>query len=147
VLLILWPIPLYISGYVFNKPFFTGWVVAGLIWLFFSLGCVGIFPLWESRNCLMRILKASCSTSAQPGRLQTWEEIQNDRTTLRVSIYRLILNHAPPKGNYNRLELVSQRGLVLHESRAYDFEQLTYFHQRARKYCIDRNVFQASEKR
>ena len=58
VLLILWPIPLYISGYVFSKPFFTGWVVAGFIWLFFSLGCVGIFPLWESRNSLMRTLKA-----------------------------------------------------------------------------------------
>jgi hypothetical protein len=74
VLLILWPIPLYISGYVFSKPFFTGWVVAGFIWLFFSLGCVGIFPLWEGRNSLMRILKAimldlsAARTLTDPGR-------------------------------------------------------------------------------
>jgi hypothetical protein len=77
----------------------------------------------------MRTLKAIMLGLS--GRLQTWKETQDDRTTMRVSIYQLILNHAPPKGNYNLLQLVSQWGLVLHESRAYDFEQLTYFHQRA----------------
>ena len=49
-LLLLWPIPMYGSGYVFSKPFFTGWVVVGIIWIFFSLGCVGIYPLWEGRK-------------------------------------------------------------------------------------------------
>lgn len=36
ILLILWPFPLYGSGYIFSKPFFTGWVSVGIIWLFFS---------------------------------------------------------------------------------------------------------------
>ena len=58
ILLILWPIPLYCSGYVFSKGFFTGWVAVGIIWLFFSFCCVGLFPLWQGRESLSRIFKA-----------------------------------------------------------------------------------------
>jgi hypothetical protein len=57
-LLLLWPIPMYASGYVFSKGFFTGWVVVGIMWLFFSLGCVGIFPLWEGRDGIAHTIKA-----------------------------------------------------------------------------------------
>ena len=35
-LLVLWPMPMYGSGYVFSKKFFTGWVVVGILWLFCS---------------------------------------------------------------------------------------------------------------
>lgn len=35
-LLVLWPMPLYGSKYIFSKSFFTGWVSVGIIWLFFS---------------------------------------------------------------------------------------------------------------
>lgn len=58
VLLILWPIPLYTSGYVFSKPFFTGWVVAGFIWLFCSFCCVGLFPLWQGRESYIAVFRA-----------------------------------------------------------------------------------------
>jgi urea-proton symporter len=58
VLLVLWPMPLYGTGYVFSEPFFTGWVVVGIIWLFFSLCCVGLFPLWEGRYSIARTFKA-----------------------------------------------------------------------------------------
>ncbi|TAQ86565.1 hypothetical protein B7494_g5120 [Chlorociboria aeruginascens] len=51
-LLILWPMPMYGSGYIFSKKFFTGWVVVGIIWLLGSLACVGIFPVWEGRKAL-----------------------------------------------------------------------------------------------
>jgi len=51
-LLVLWPMPMYGSSYVFSERFFTGWVVIGIMWLFFSLGCVGIYPLWEGRKSL-----------------------------------------------------------------------------------------------
>ena len=53
-LLVLWPMPMFGSGYVFSKPFFTGWVVVGIMWLFFSAGCVGLFPLWEGRKSIAR---------------------------------------------------------------------------------------------
>lgn len=48
-LLILWPMPMYGSGYIFSKKFFTGWVVVGILWIWCSLFCVGIFPVWEGR--------------------------------------------------------------------------------------------------
>jgi urea-proton symporter len=58
VLLILWPMPLYGTGYIFSQQFFTGWVVVGIVWLFFSLCCVGLFPLWEGRNSMAFTFKA-----------------------------------------------------------------------------------------
>lgn len=57
ILLVLWPMPLYGSGYVFSKKFFTGWVVVGILWLFCSMACVGIYPLWEGRKTLARVSK------------------------------------------------------------------------------------------
>ncbi|MCJ1253665.1 hypothetical protein MMC24_001477 [Lignoscripta atroalba] len=51
-LLILWPMPMYGSGYVFSKKFFTGWVVVGILWLFCSAFCVGLYPLWEGRKSM-----------------------------------------------------------------------------------------------
>ncbi|CCX30930.1 Sodium:solute symporter family-domain-containing protein [Pyronema domesticum] len=50
VLLILWPMPLYGTGYIFSKKFFTGWVSVGIIWLFFTSAFVGVYPLWEGRK-------------------------------------------------------------------------------------------------
>jgi urea-proton symporter len=57
-LLLLWPIPMYGSSYIFSKPFFTGWVVVGIMWLFFALGCVGIYPLWEGKDGMAHTFKA-----------------------------------------------------------------------------------------
>jgi hypothetical protein len=51
-LLILWPMPMYGSGYVFSQKFFTGWVVVGILWLFLSIFMVGLYPLWEGRKSL-----------------------------------------------------------------------------------------------
>ncbi|KAH7324689.1 urea active transporter [Stachybotrys elegans] len=56
-LLVLWPMPMYGSGYVFSKPFFTGWVTVGIIWIFCSAGAVGVFPLWEGRHSMVRVAK------------------------------------------------------------------------------------------
>jgi len=44
--LILWPMPMFGTGYIFSKKFFTGWVVCCFLWLFCSAICVGIYPLW-----------------------------------------------------------------------------------------------------
>ncbi|OQN96308.1 hypothetical protein B0A48_17564 [Cryoendolithus antarcticus] len=57
-LLILWPMPMYGTAYVFSKKFFTGWISVGILWLFCSACCVGIYPLWEGRKTSSRTLKA-----------------------------------------------------------------------------------------
>jgi urea-proton symporter len=41
--LVLWPMPLYGTGYIFSLEFFTGWVVVGIIWIFLSL--LGYMPV------------------------------------------------------------------------------------------------------
>ncbi|KAI5294239.1 hypothetical protein KEM52_004408 [Ascosphaera acerosa] len=51
-LIILWPMPMYGSSYVFSKPFFRGWVVVGIIWLFGTAFGVIIFPLYEGRQTM-----------------------------------------------------------------------------------------------
>ncbi|KAL2809251.1 Sodium:solute symporter family-domain-containing protein [Aspergillus granulosus] len=55
--LLLWPIPMYGSSYVFSKQFFTGWVVVGIIWLFGTAFGVVIFPLWEGRGSIVRVAR------------------------------------------------------------------------------------------
>lgn len=57
ILLVLWPMPLYGTGYIFSKPFFTGWVSIGIAWLFFSTICVGLYPLWEGRSSMSHTFK------------------------------------------------------------------------------------------
>lgn len=48
--LIVWPMPMYGSKYIFSKKFFTGWVTVLIIWLFFTCFMVCIYPLWEGRH-------------------------------------------------------------------------------------------------
>lgn len=57
-LLVLWPMPLYGSGYIFSKKFFTGWVVVGLIWLFGTAFGVILFPLYEGRANIVRVVRS-----------------------------------------------------------------------------------------
>lgn len=49
--------PMYGSGYIFSKQFFTGWVVVGIIWIFCSFFGVGLFPIYEGRKTLSSTLK------------------------------------------------------------------------------------------
>lgn len=51
-LILLWPIPMYGSGYIFSKKFFTGWIAVLFIWTFFTAFTVIIGPLWEGRHGL-----------------------------------------------------------------------------------------------
>lgn len=57
-LLVLWPMPLYGTGYVFSRRFFTGWVSVGILWLFGSAVCVGLYPLWEGRGSLLGTVRS-----------------------------------------------------------------------------------------
>lgn len=55
-LLVIWPMPMYGSSYVFSKPFFTGWVVVGIIWLFLTAMGVIVYPLWEGRESIVHTI-------------------------------------------------------------------------------------------
>lgn len=78
VLLVLWPMPMYGTGYIFSKKFFTAWVVVGIIWLFFSMACVGLFPLWEGRSSMARTCRSIWLDVRGKGRLGRVEGVGNE---------------------------------------------------------------------
>lgn len=56
IFLVVWPMSMYGSGYIFTKRFSTGWAVVMIIWVFICGMCVCVYPLYkgikEIRNCL-----------------------------------------------------------------------------------------------
>ncbi|CAI6093242.1 hypothetical protein V2G26_017813 [Clonostachys chloroleuca] len=72
--LVLWPMPMYGSAYVFSKPFFTGWVTVGIIWLFGSSIAVGLFPLWEGRHSMVRVFKGMLGKGSKSSGMTVTEE-------------------------------------------------------------------------
>lgn len=65
--LILFPIPLYGTKYIFSKAFFRGYIVVTFLWVFFSCGVVTVYPLWESRRGIANLFRKifSGETSAK----------------------------------------------------------------------------------
>ncbi|KAF3915742.1 hypothetical protein ABW20_dc0100160 [Dactylellina cionopaga] len=56
ILLIVWPMPFFGTGYIFSERFFTVWVYISMAWLVLSTLCVSIYPLYESRKSIKHIL-------------------------------------------------------------------------------------------
>ncbi|TEB29666.1 urea transporter [Coprinellus micaceus] len=56
-LILIIPLPLFFSQHVYGVGGFTGWVIVGIIWTFFSAFAVVIYPLWESRAAIAQISK------------------------------------------------------------------------------------------
>ncbi|KAF9696630.1 hypothetical protein EKO04_005162 [Ascochyta lentis] len=52
--LILWPIPMYGSRYIFSEKFFTGWIVVVFLWAFFAAIAITCTPIWEGRKDIAR---------------------------------------------------------------------------------------------
>lgn len=55
--LILFPIPLYGTKYIFSKPFFRGYIIVTFLWVFFSVGVVTVYPIWESRHGIVNLFR------------------------------------------------------------------------------------------
>lgn len=73
--IVIWPWPMYGSKYIFSKPFFTGWIVVGIIWLFLSLFTVILMPLWQGRISIRNTLRGIYwDFSGQSSRLYEWQE-------------------------------------------------------------------------
>lgn len=73
--LILWPMPMYGTGYIFSRKFFTGWVVVGIIWIFFSSFTVCILPLWEGRYGLFYTIRGMYwDATGQTHKLREWQD-------------------------------------------------------------------------
>lgn len=56
--LILWPIPMYATHYVFSKDFFVGWIVVVFLWAFFASSSITLIPIWEGRGAITSVTKS-----------------------------------------------------------------------------------------
>ncbi|CCD23198.1 Dur3p NDAI_0B01640 [Naumovozyma dairenensis CBS 421] len=74
--LVVWPMPMYGTHYIFSKRFFTGWVVVMIIWIFISAFCVCVYPLYEGRHGIYTTCRGIYwDLSGQTYKLREW---QND---------------------------------------------------------------------
>jgi len=78
--IILWPMPLFGTGYVFGKRFFTGWIVVGIIWLFFSTAVVVFLPLWQSRKTISHTIKSVIADMTGKGGRRGKPEVMQGET-------------------------------------------------------------------
>ncbi|KAJ5567768.1 hypothetical protein N7535_007074 [Penicillium sp. DV-2018c] len=51
---VVWPLPMYGSGYVFGKKFFIAWVVVAIIWLWLSMLIAIFYPIFDGGIQQMR---------------------------------------------------------------------------------------------
>lgn len=73
-LLIVWPMPMYGSGYIFSRKFFTGWVVVAIIWIFFTAFMVVVYPLWEGRHGIYTLCRGIYwDLTGQTWKLRAWQ--------------------------------------------------------------------------
>ncbi|CAG8638451.1 9504_t:CDS:2 [Ambispora gerdemannii] len=78
VLIIIWPLPMYFSSYVFSKPFFTFWVALSIIWAICSTIAVALYPLWESKDNISNVFKGLLGDiSGNPSMVTSIQEASN----------------------------------------------------------------------
>ncbi|KAF2707608.1 Na+/solute symporter [Pleomassaria siparia CBS 279.74] len=51
------PMPMFFSGHVFSRGFFTGWVVISFIWVFCSSAISCFLPIWETRRSFAAMMR------------------------------------------------------------------------------------------
>ena len=56
VTIIVWPLPLY-RNYIFGRTFFKSWVTVSILWQFFALFAVVIYPLFDGRHAIAKGVK------------------------------------------------------------------------------------------
>lgn len=58
IVIILVPMPMFGSHYIFSKHFFTGWVVISFLWVFSSAFISTVMPIWETRHFFLDLARA-----------------------------------------------------------------------------------------
>ena len=57
IFLIIIPFPMYGSGYIMSRKFFTGWTVLVFIWSWTAALLIWCMPVWQSRGPLIKVAK------------------------------------------------------------------------------------------
>ena len=57
ILVIIWPLPLYVSGYVFSLEYYVIWVYIAIIWATGSAITIILLPIIESRGGIVEVIR------------------------------------------------------------------------------------------
>lgn len=57
VLVVAWPIPLYLSGYVFSQTVYSIWIGVAVLWASAAAAVIILLPLIESRRGIIKVLQ------------------------------------------------------------------------------------------
>lgn len=57
ILVLILPLPLFFSHYVFSKGFFTFWIILGILWAFVGTFITVLLPIWESWGPLRMVCR------------------------------------------------------------------------------------------
>ena len=55
VCVVIWPLPLYFSGYVFDLAFYGLWVGIAMVWVSIAAFCIIGIPIWEARGGFAKV--------------------------------------------------------------------------------------------
>lgn len=64
ILVVVWPLPLYFSGYVFSLSIYTLWVGLAFAWASIAAGVIILLPLIESRAGIAQVLRKIAAAPA-----------------------------------------------------------------------------------
>lgn len=100
-LLIIWPMPMYGSGYIFSRQFFTGWVIVGIIWLFISLFIIELLPLWQGRYAIAHTVRGVWwDLTGQSRKVRAWQEDHPEELHVAFSpVMSAISGVVPPEND------------------------------------------------
>ncbi|OQO15344.1 hypothetical protein B0A48_00727 [Cryoendolithus antarcticus] len=64
VTIVLWLLPLY-RDWIATKSFFGGWVSVAIIWHFFAMSAVIVYPIWDGRNAITKTIRGIAGDSGR----------------------------------------------------------------------------------
>jgi len=56
ICVVIWPLPLYFSGYVFDLGFYSMWVGIAIVWVSVAAFTIICMPIWEARGGFAQVL-------------------------------------------------------------------------------------------
>lgn len=61
VTFVAWPLPLY-RDYIFPPKFFSGWITISIVWQFFALGAVVVYPVYDGWGEISKVVRGLWGT-------------------------------------------------------------------------------------
>jgi len=63
ICVVIWPLPLYFSGYVFDLGFYSMWVGIAIVWVSVAAFCIICMPIYEARQGFAQVFSGQKASS------------------------------------------------------------------------------------